>query len=72
MQLAGKAGHFSHEKIYLLAILSFACGVEGDEATSLSFAAENKVIDASNASLEALIGTRYMQRGCKLCGGGCV
>ena len=37
---------------------------EGDEATSPSFEAENKAIDASNSSLEALIAPRYMQRGC--------
>ena len=37
---------------------------EDDEETSPSFAAENKEIDASSSSLEALIATRYMQIGC--------
>ena len=65
MELAGKAVDFTHGKNYLLAILSFVYGVEGNEATLLSFATENKAIDASNSSLEVLIATRYMQRGCK-------
>ena len=38
---------------------------EGDEATSPSFTAANEAIDASSASLEALIATRYTQKGCK-------
>ena len=63
MQLAGEAGHFTQRKNYLLAIVSFVRGAEGDEATSPSFAAENAAIDASSSSLEALIATRYMQRG---------
>ena len=37
MQLAGKAGHFTHGKNYLLPIVSFVRGAEGDEATSPSF-----------------------------------
>ena len=42
---------------YLFADLSLFASVEGDEATSPSFAAENKAIDASSSSLEALIAT---------------
>ena len=42
MQLEGEAGHFTHGENYLLTILSFVPGVEGDEATSPSFAAENE------------------------------
>ena len=38
---------------------------EGDEATSPSSVAENAEIDASSSSLEALIATRYIQRGCE-------
>ena len=41
----------------------FFASEEGDEATSPSFAAENEAIDASSSSLEALIATRYMERG---------
>ena len=48
-------GHFAHEKNYLLALFTFVHGVEDDEATSPSFAAENEAIDASNSSLEAVI-----------------
>ena len=53
--LEGEARHFAHGKNYLLAILSFVHGVEGDEATSPSFVSENAAIDASNSSLEVLI-----------------
>ena len=45
---------------YLFADLSVFISGEGDEATSPSFTAENEGIDASSASLEALIATRYM------------
>ena len=48
----------------LFADLSVFTSREGDEATSPSFAAENKAIEASSSSLEALFGNRYMQRGC--------
>ena len=54
MQLAGKAGHFTHRKNYLLPIVSFVHGAEGDEATSPSFVGEKAAIDASSLSLEAL------------------
>ena len=64
--MAGKAEHFGHgKKTYLLAIFTFVHGVEGDEATSPSFASENAAIDASSSSLEALIATLQMQRACK-------
>ena len=53
MQLAGKAGHFTHGKNYLLPIFSFVRGAEGDKATSPSFVGENAAIDASSLSLEA-------------------
>ena len=52
--LEGEARHFAHGKNYLLAILSFVCGAEGDEATSPSFVSENAAIDATRSSLEAL------------------
>ena len=49
-----KLGTLHTEKIYLLAILSFVHGAEGDEATSPSFVSENAAIDATRSSLEAL------------------
>ena len=49
---------------YLFANLSLLTSREGDEVTSPSCATENEAIDASSSSLEALIATRYMQRGC--------
>ena len=52
--LEGEARHFAHGKNYLLAILSFVHGAEGDEATSPSFVSENAAIDATRSSLEAL------------------
>ena len=54
MQLASKAGRFTHGKNCLLAILSFVHGVEGDEATSPCFVAENAAVDAFSSSVEAL------------------
>ena len=57
MQLQGEVGHFAHGKNYLTSLFTFARGVEGDEATPPSFAAENEAIDASSSSLEALIAT---------------
>ena len=48
----------------LFADLSVFTSEEGDEATSPSLVAENAAIDASSSSLEALIATRYMERGC--------
>ena len=57
MQLEAKVGHFAHRKKNLIALFTFVRGVEGDEATSPSFAAENEAIDASSSSLEALIAT---------------
>ena len=58
-----KLGTLHTEKNYLTSLFTFVYGVEGDEATSPSFAAENEAIDASSSSLEALIATRYMERG---------
>ena len=52
-----KLGTLHMEKNYLLALFTFVCGVEGDEATSPSFLAENQAIDASSSSLEAVIAT---------------
>ena len=49
-----KLGTLHTEKIYLLAILSFVRGAEGDEATSPSFVSENVAIDATRSSPEAL------------------
>ena len=58
MQLESEVGHFAHgKKNYLTSLFTFVHGVEGDEATSPSFAAENEAIDASSSSLEALIAT---------------
>ena len=59
-----KLGTLHTEKSNLLAAFTFVRGAEGDRATSPSFAAENAAIGASNLSLEALIATRYMERGC--------
>ena len=52
-----KLGTLHTEKNYLTLRFTFVHGVEGDEATSPSFAAENKAIDASSSLLEALIAT---------------
>ena len=52
-----KLGTLHTEKNYLTSLFTFVRGVEGDEATSPSFAAENEAIDASSSSLEALIAT---------------
>ena len=60
-----KLGTLHTEKNYLIAFFTFVRGVEGDEATSPSFAAENKAIDASSSSLEALVTTLEMQKACK-------
>ena len=57
MQLEGEVGHFAHRKKLPACAFYLFCGVEGDEATSPSFAAENEAIDASSSSLEALIAT---------------
>ena len=50
-------GTLHTEKNYLLALFTFVSGVEGDEAMSPSFAAENQPIDASSLSLEVVIAT---------------
>ena len=50
-----KLGTLHKEKNYLFVLFTFVRGVEGDEATSPSFAAENQTIDASSSSLEAVI-----------------
>ena len=55
---------YSRQTEYLFADLSLFASVEGDEATSPSFVAENAAIEASSSSLEALIAARYMERGC--------
>ena len=52
-----KLGTLHTKQNYLLALFTFIRGVEGDKATSPSFAAENEAIDASSSSLEALIAT---------------
>ena len=52
-----KLGTLHTEKNYLTSLFTFVRGVEGDKATSPSFAAENEAIDASSLSLEALIAT---------------
>ena len=57
MLLEGEGGHFTHGKNYLLPIISFVHGAEGDEATSPSFVGENAAIGASSSSLEALSAT---------------
>ena len=49
-------------KIAVCRSLMFTRGEDG-EATSPSFQPENAVIGASSSSLEALIATRYIQRG---------
>ena len=45
------------EKNYLIVLFTFVHGVEGDEATSPSFAASKAGIDAFTKLLEALIAT---------------
>ena len=57
MQLEAKLGTLHTEKNYLTSLFTFVCGVEGDKATSPSFATENKAIGASSSSLEAVIAT---------------
>ena len=52
-----KFGILHTNKNDLLALFTFVRGVEDDEATSPSFAAENAGIDASSSSLEAVIAT---------------
>ena len=52
-----KLGTLHTEKKYSLALFTFVPGVEGDEATSPSFANENEAIDASSSSLEAVSAT---------------
>ena len=49
---------------YLFADLLLFTNGEGDEAKLPSSAPENKAIDASSASLEMLIATRYKQGDC--------
>ena len=49
------------KKNYLLAILSFVRGVEGDRTTSPSFENTNGSIDAFNSSLEARMARCFMQ-----------
>ena len=49
------------EKNYLLVLFTFVHGVEGDEATSPSFASRNGLIDASISSPEAQIELDFMQ-----------
>ena len=60
MLLEGEVVQLAHGKFYLLAIISFVCGVEGNNVTLPSFVAENAAIDASSSLLEALITSRYM------------
>ena len=54
-------GIFTTGNKYLSTDLLFFTAGEGDEPTSPSFAAENAAIEASSASLEMLIATRYKQ-----------
>ena len=61
IQLVCEVGHFTHEKKYLLANLSFARGAEGDGATSHSCASIKRSIDASRSSLEAQMARCLMQ-----------
>ena len=49
------------EKNYLLALFTFVRGVEGDKATSPSFASRHGSIDASRLSLEAQMERDFMQ-----------
>ena len=61
IQLVCKVGHFTHEKKYLLANLSFAYGAECDGAMSHSCASTKGSIDASSSSLEAQMARCLMQ-----------
>ena len=49
----------------LFADLIFFTSGEGNEATSPSFSAKYAAIAAPSSSLEALIATWYMRRGCE-------
>ena len=60
LQLEDEVGHFTHGKKCLLALFTFVSGVEGDEATSPSFASRHKSIDASRLSLEAQMECDFM------------
>ena len=51
-------GVFTTANKYLSAYLLFFTAPEGDEATSISFTAENAGIEAYSALLETLIATR--------------
>ena len=66
MQLVCEVRHFTHEKIYLLANLSFVHGVDSDGATSASLENTNGSIDASSSSLEAQMARCFMQLACKV------
>ena len=57
-------GVFTMANKYLSADLLFFTARGGGEATSPSFAAKNAAIEASSASLETVIATRYKQGDC--------
>ena len=59
-----RAAFYPRQTKHLFADLSVFTSGEGDEVTSPSLEAENEAIEASSSSLEALIATRYMERGC--------
>ena len=45
----------------MFALFTFVCGVEGDRATSPSFASRNGLIDTARALLEAQMERDFMQ-----------
>ena len=55
-----KLGILHKEKSYLLELLTFVCGAEGDRATSFSFAIRNGSIDAARALLEVQMERDFM------------
>ena len=57
----GKLNTLHAEKNYLLALSTFVSGMEGDKATSPSFASRNGSIDASRLSLETQMKRDFMQ-----------
>ena len=60
----GTATLYTRQTKYLFADLWLFTSREGEEATSPSYVARNKAIDASSSPLEALFATWYMQMGC--------
>ena len=61
LQPEDEAGHFTHGKKCLLALLTSVHSAEGDRETSPSSAGRNGSIDAARALLEVQIERGFMQ-----------